>query len=107
MKGLLFYLPNITNNVKFVFSVQILVILFWALVYQIFFNTPEDLEGKVYYDNSLNSLIENIYFSTLTFFSVGYGGIRPVSIPCKFVCVINMFITAYLLAYTLSRVSFK
>lgn len=106
MKQLLFYLPKITKNLKFIFTVQLIAVLLWALIYQLFFNNESDLIGKLYYGNSLNSFLENVYFSTLTFFSVGYGGIRPISISCKLVCTINMFVTAYIMAYTLNSVEY-
>lgn len=91
-------------SLKNILMLQSFFIFFWALIYQVFFNTPTDLTGKLFYNNSWSSFIENLYFSTLTFFGVGYGGIRPLSIPCKIISIINIFITGIVFAYSISKI---
>jgi voltage-gated potassium channel Kch len=47
-----------------------------ALIITLFFDV-EDFYGKEYNGISFNSFIENLYYSTITLLTIGYGDIYP------------------------------
>lgn len=62
-------------------------------------------EGVTDYSNSyINNIYQFFYFSVMTFSTVGYGDITPVSDIARFVVMLEIFLSFFLIVFALTNI---
>lgn len=66
---------------------------------------PSTFEGiPVYSDNYIYNLHHFVYFSAITFSTVGYGDIAPVSEVARFVVILEIFLSFFIIVFALANI---
>lgn len=66
---------------------------------------PSTFEGIPAYSNAyIYNLYHFIYFSVITFSTVGYGDIAPVSEVARFVVMLEIFLSFFIIVFTLANI---
>jgi len=96
------------SHVLTLFSVLILLIIFsfsfdYHALYAVDSNSfKSSLEG----DNSvMRQSFEFIYFSLVTFSSVGFGDVVPISVPGKMVVLLEVFLSFFVLIFGIANIN--
>lgn len=92
-----------TNSLLKIIFLCLILNIFFGVFYTMILN-KNDFEGKTYDGLNLKNLEENIYFSNVTMFSVGYGDIYPKTRRARFLIGIQNLICAIFLIKIISNI---
>jgi hypothetical protein len=108
-------LKQFSKLIKICYSLQQLLWVFGSIIFISIFSFATDytclflfnatsFEGVSALSNSyIYSLYHFFYFSVITFSNVGYGDIVPVSVVAKFVVMLEIFLSFFLIVFTLAN----
>jgi len=74
----------------------------YTCLYQFDSSTFEGI--PVYSDTYIYNLYHFIYFSVITFSTVGYGNIAPVSEVARFVVMLEIFLSFFIIVFALANI---
>ena len=86
-----------TNPFRVLFSIVIVNFIF-SLIYTIFYSKVNTLTCLDYQVSFTEKVLENLYFSAITFFTVGYGDCSPLGF-FKIIAPIEGFVGVFLMSY--------
>ena len=86
-----------TNPFRVLFSIVIVNFIF-SLIYTIFYSEFNTLTCLDYNVSFTEKVLENLYFSAITFFTVGYGDCSPLGF-FKILAPIEGFVGVFLMSY--------
>ena len=86
-----------TNPFRVLFSIVIVNFIF-SLIYTIFYSEVNTLTCLDYHVGFTEKVLENLYFSAITFFTVGYGDCSPLGF-FKILAPIEGFVGVFLMSY--------
>ncbi|WP_445955768.1 potassium channel family protein [Yeosuana sp.] len=109
-------LKQLSKMIEICHSIKQLLWVFGAILFISIFSFATDytclslfnnmaFEGVPVHSNSyLSSLYHFFYFSVITFSNVGYGDITPVSEVAKFVVMLEIFLSFFLIVFALANI---
>lgn len=109
-------LKQLSKLIKFCQSLERLLWVFGLLIGISIFSFATDytclyqfesstFEGIPVYSNTyLYNLYHFIYFSVITFSTVGYGDISPVSEVARFVVILEIFLSFFIIVFALANI---
>jgi hypothetical protein len=109
-------LKQLSKMIEICHSIKQLLWVFGAILFISIFSFATDytclslfnnmaFEGVPVHSNSyISSLYHFFYFSVVTFSNVGYGDITPVSVVAKFVVMLEIFLSFFLIVFALANI---
>tara|TARA_R110002167_G_scaffold2183_2_gene11176 strand:- start:1555 stop:2109 length:555 start_codon:yes stop_codon:yes gene_type:complete len=109
-------LNQLSKLIDICHSIKQLLLVFGSILFISIFSFATDytclflfnnmaFEGVSVHSNSyLSSLYHFFYFSVITFSNVGYGDITPVSEVAKFVVMLEIFLSFFLIVFALANI---
>jgi hypothetical protein len=96
------------NHVLTLFGVLILLIVFSFSFdyYALYITDSYSFKSSITGDSSFfRQFFEFLYFSTITFSSVGFGDIVPLSVPGKIIVLLEVFLSFFVLIFGVANIN--
>lgn len=109
-------LKKLTKLTKICHSLERLLLVFGLIIFIIIFSFATDytclyqfnqttFEGISTFSNTyLHNLYQFFYFSIITFSTVGFGDITPISDVAKFVIMLEIFLSFFIIVFALTNI---